>query len=111
MKRKTTDWSFELEFQSAEQRAKTGQAFLHDNNGRFAGKVYAQDAALIVEAINTPKLTAADWEEIYYALDYKLTSPAAAGDDREAKRWRAHLRRILKTIGPDGDNMTEVWRD
>jgi hypothetical protein len=26
------------------------------------------------------QLSASDWEEIYYALDYKLTSPAVRGD-------------------------------
>lgn len=51
------------------------------------------------------KLTREDWVEIYYALDYKLTSAAVQGNDREATRWRAHLKRILKTIGPDGENM------
>jgi len=53
------------------------------------------------KAVKAPKLSAADWEEIYYALDYKLTSPAVSGD----KKWIAHLKAIMKTIGPDGDNM------
>lgn len=51
-----------------------------------------------------PSLTPEDWQEIYYALDYKLTSDgsAAKGD----RKWESHLRQIMKIIGPDGDNMT-----
>jgi hypothetical protein len=55
--------------------------------------------------IFSPELTGEDWEEIYYALDYKLTSPAVSGD----RRWKAHLKAILETIGPDGSNMADVY--
>ncbi len=53
-----------------------------------------------------PELTSADWEEIYYALEYKLTSPAVQGSDDEAVEWREHLKQIMKTVGYDGKNMT-----
>ncbi len=47
------------------------------------------------------KLTAEDWAEVYYALDYKLTSAAVASD----RRWRQHIKSIMRKIGPDGSNM------
>lgn len=50
-----------------------------------------------------PKLTAADWVEIYYALDSKRL--IVDQGDAEAE-WIAHLERILRKIGPDGKNMT-----
>lgn len=43
-------------------------------------------------------LSTSDWIEIYYALEYKLT---LYGD----QAWRAQLKRIMETIGPDGRNM------
>jgi hypothetical protein len=45
-------------------------------------------------------LTHEDWTEIYYALDYKLSSPAVDG----APRWTSHLKSIMEKIGPDGDD-------
>ncbi len=50
-------------------------------------------------------LTRQDWEEIYYALDTKVRSRACQGNNRRSKQWRGHLRRIMRTIGPDGRNM------
>lgn len=63
-----------------------------------------------IDAINdTPpelrqglQLSAKDWMEIYYAVEDKISSAAVAGDDRTAKKWRTHLHRILKLIGPSG---------
>jgi len=55
-----------------------------------------------------PTLTKEDWVEIYYALEYKLTSPALQGDDREARRWRKHIKDIIETIGPDGNHMNDM---
>lgn len=52
--------------------------------------------------VATVNLSADDWVEIYYALEDKFNSPAVQGRDSDAKRWRAHLRRILEAIGPDG---------
>lgn len=46
-------------------------------------------------------LTRADWIEIFYALDYKLTSPTVQMDGK----WMRHLRTIMDRIGPDGQNM------
>ena len=48
-----------------------------------------------------PKLSANDWAEIYYALDYKLSSPAVQGD----AQWKRHLAKIMFTIGEDGEHM------
>lgn len=53
-------------------------------------------------AVATVNLSADDWVEIYYALEDKFNSPAVQGRNSDAKRWRAHLRRILEAIGPDG---------
>lgn len=51
-------------------------------------------------ASNKPiRLSPKDWSEIYYALDYKTTSPAV----RDDTRWRNHILRIMKRIGPDGE--------
>jgi len=47
-------------------------------------------------------LTKEDWVEIYYALEYKLSSRVVQGRDRESRAWRSHLKRIIETIGPDG---------
>lgn len=55
------------------------------------------------------ELTPDDWVEIYSALEYKLTSPAI-GSDSEGRRWAAHLRRIMRTVGPDGCKMADVNR-
>jgi hypothetical protein len=46
-------------------------------------------------------MTHADWVEIYYALEYKLMSPAVVGD----KEWEDHLNAIMDEIGEDGKNM------
>lgn len=51
-------------------------------------------------------LTGEDWTEIYYALSHKLGSATCQGSDRRSRQWRGHLRRIMRTIGPDGRNMT-----
>jgi hypothetical protein len=48
-----------------------------------------------------PTLTKQDCAEIYYALKYKLTSPAVVGD----KRWIKDLKKIIEKIGPDGENI------
>lgn len=70
------------------------------------------------------KLTASDWQEIYYALDTKLHNipgplPLAgawtkeeerkqrANDAANTKKWAAHLKSIMRKIGPDGLNMTK----
>ena len=53
-----------------------------------------------------PELTLADWVEIYEALGDKLRSATVQGNDRIANEWRAHLRAIMDTIGPDGCN---IW--
>lgn len=45
-----------------------------------------------------------DWTEIYYALEDKRNSATVAGDCK----WKAHLREIMKKIGPDGENMQEA---
>jgi hypothetical protein len=61
---------------------------------------------MVQTLVNTAlvRLTAEDWTEIYYALEDKLKlSVAVKGEDREARQWRAHLRRIIKAIGPDGE--------
>jgi hypothetical protein len=50
-----------------------------------------------------PVLTSSDRTEIYYALEYKLTSPAVVGDARITKQ----LTNIMQIIGPDGRNMRE----
>lgn len=50
-----------------------------------------------------PELSREDWAEIYYALDYKLGSPAVAGD----REWEGHLENIMDTIGEDGLNMID----
>jgi hypothetical protein len=45
-------------------------------------------------------LTKEDWEEIYYALEYKRwTHPAVVID----KQWQAHIKYIMDEIGPDGE--------
>lgn len=49
----------------------------------------------------SPALTPSDWTGIYYALEFKLTSPAVVGDARFTKQ----LETIMQTIGPDGLNM------
>lgn len=52
------------------------------------------------------KLTAADWVEIYYALDTKIdTVKTLNADILENRRWLKHLQNIMTTIGPDGQYM------
>ncbi|MFA5276491.1 MAG: hypothetical protein WC417_06345 [Candidatus Omnitrophota bacterium] len=51
------------------------------------------------------KLTKKDCSEIYYALESKLTAPITAGDSSFSFAWRKHLKRIIKKIGPDGQNL------
>lgn len=46
-------------------------------------------------------MTHADWVEIYYALEYKLSSPSVKGDEE----WEEHLIHIMEEIGEDGKNM------
>jgi hypothetical protein len=48
-----------------------------------------------------PELSANDWVEIYYALEYKLTSPAVQRD----ARYKRHLAKIMFIIGEDGEHM------
>lgn len=48
-------------------------------------------------------LTKKDWMEIYYALESKAVSPTVKGD----KKWIAHLNRIMKKIGQEGESMVE----
>lgn len=69
-------------------------------------------------------LTKSDWVEIYYAVEAKSRNvpgplplsgewtPAErkaqeAQDAKDTRAWEAQLKRILKKIGPDGENM---WR-
>ena len=63
-------------------------------------------------------LTREDWVEIYYALDTKAKliedgdygeSMCDHGEDCTAcdKEWVAHLRRIMATIGDDGEAAIE----
>ena len=39
-------------------------------------------------------LPESEWAEIYYALDYKLTSPAVVGD----RKWEKQLKRMRKQL-------------
>jgi hypothetical protein len=55
------------------------------------------------ESKASPSLSKEDWVEIYYALEYKLTSPAVDGDHE----WEGHIEDIMEQIGPDGENMTQ----
>ncbi len=53
------------------------------------------------------RLSEEDWAEIYYALDTKssLLRQARFGTEMEPgqdARWIAHLKRIMRKIGPDG---------
>lgn len=55
-------------------------------------------------------LTNKDWVEIYYALDSKATAVERGEytqSQRHKREWAAHLREIMNTIGPDGENMYE----
>jgi hypothetical protein len=45
------------------------------------------------------ELTAEDWEEIYYSIAYKLTSPAIGRD----QSWIGQMKEIMDKIGPDGE--------
>ena len=49
-------------------------------------------------------LTREDWEEIYYALEYKQGHHPAASVDEE---WAGHLENIMLKIGVDGCQMLE----
>lgn len=54
------------------------------------------------------KLSKADWEEIYYALQTKkqaVQSGAMGAEDRPGadKAWEKHLDHILSRIGSDGE--------
>jgi hypothetical protein len=72
------------------------------------GYMVCGECSEVGEVVELPKpaLTDSDWTEIYYALQYKLvTSPALKGVGKEPREWRAHLQRIIETIGPDGENM------
>ena len=53
------------------------------------------------------QLTSEDWEEIYYALEYKLDWVQETQNDLKGRQWQQHLRAILAKIGPDGSYMTE----
>lgn len=58
--------------------------------------------------MKTPKLSAKDWVEIYYALDTKRrrVSKGDYGTNREVQHnWIAHLDSIIKKIGPHGARM------
>lgn len=72
------------------------------------------------------KLTPADWQEIFYALDSKLNTipgplPLAGKwtdaqmktqkekDDAETRRWADHLKRIMKKIGDDGKKAVRAF--
>jgi hypothetical protein len=53
------------------------------------------------------KLTKADWQEIYYALQTKAIAIASGlygSEDKlgQDQRWIRDLRRIMSKIGPDG---------
>ena len=50
------------------------------------------------------KISKGDWQEIYYALKYKQTSPAVEGD----ATWLEQLKDIVKKIGPDGDRASKL---
>jgi len=49
-------------------------------------------------------LTREDWVEIYYAVRDKAMQGIAVSTDR---KWKAHLKSILKKLGPDAENMTQ----
>ena len=70
------------------------------------------------------KLTAADWQEIYYAVDSKLHNLPPAlplsgpwseeqrlkmqrHDMAQTRNWARHLKSILRKLGPDAENMTK----
>lgn len=72
-------------------------------NRIYAEAVKEARAAEAKEVPAVPYLTEEDWVEIYEALAYKLTSPAVDGD----RKWIAHIKAIMETIGPDGENMTQ----
>lgn len=60
--------------------------------------------------MKTPKLTKAQWVEIYYALDFKRLR-VARGDygsieSKDIITWVTRLDAIIKKIGPDGQRMT-----
>ena len=48
--------------------------------------------------------TIEDWVEIYYAVRDKYEDGRAVSTDR---KWKAHLKKILEKIGPDGENMSK----
>jgi hypothetical protein len=58
--------------------------------------------------MNKPRFTAEDWEEIFYALQFKAYEieqgkfddfPGDVGRPRsETRRWAVHLRRIMKKV-------------
>ena len=54
----------------------------------------------------TMRLTPEDWHEIYQTL--KARSEPLPSDGDVVSDWRAHLRRIVATIGPYGRDM---WND
>lgn len=54
-----------------------------------------------------PKLTAADWVEIYYALLTKVKRIEDFGNNEDVdNKWISHLNAIARKIGYDGKNMT-----
>ena len=69
-------------------------------SGAGRGFLWAKDKKL---APAKPALSNDDWTEIYYALLFRLN--ILGGSDSESVRWRAHLKRIITTIGPDGKHM------
>lgn len=61
-----------------------------------------------------PRLSALDWQEIFYALETKAHAIKKGHynmpDDRPQeyafrRKWSRHLRRIMRKIGPDGRRM------
>lgn len=74
-------WGFEIKYQSAEQRAKTGYAVLRDPKGEYAGTVPEFRAAQIVDAMNRA-------EPIAGGLDQESTTAEAYRE--AAKREHQH---------------------
>jgi hypothetical protein len=60
--------------------------------------------------MSEPKLAQWDWEEVLYALDFKADEiekgrydevPGEVdGPNSKTSKWAAHLRRIMRKIGP-----------
>ena len=70
---------------------------------RMNAEAYQKAMARAKELRANP-LTREDWVEIYYAVRDKYETGSPVSSDR---RWKAHMKSILKKLGPDGEKMTE----